>query len=87
LPETEAFFIEPPSIGSSRLRLSILEYSDLANWSSLKSAYAALNVLRPDGSTASVDDHFVADGAIALSETMLPRAAYGPRTRLASMSA
>lgn len=44
---------------SGRLRVSIVDYSDAQNWSTLKAQSSPIDVLQPDGGVTSVDSHFV----------------------------
>lgn len=53
------FYLEPTSRPDGRFRISIVEYSDHMNWTSMRSMNSPLSVLQADGSTVPVDDHFL----------------------------
>ena len=53
------FYLEPTRRPDGRFRISIVEYSDDTNWTSVRSMNSPLSVLQPDGSTSPVDDHFL----------------------------
>ncbi len=55
----DEFFLEPTRQPDDSFRLSVVEYSDSGNWSSLRSEYSPLNVMQRNGQVVPVDDHFL----------------------------
>ncbi len=53
------FYVEETTLDRSHLRVAVVEYSDVSNWSTLKSTSSPIDVLMTDGSTVGVDDHFL----------------------------
>ena len=56
---SDDFYLEPTRRPDGRFRISIVEYSDDTNWTSIRSMNSPLSVLQGDGTTAPVDDHFL----------------------------
>jgi hypothetical protein len=53
------YFIEPTREPDGTLRVSVMEYSDFGNWSSLRSAWSPFDALQADGRVVPVDEHFL----------------------------
>ncbi|MGI0130817.1 MAG: hypothetical protein ACREEC_11830, partial [Thermoplasmata archaeon] len=53
------YFLEPTGAPNGALRVSVMEYSDFGNWSTLRSAWSPFNVLKDDGRVVPLDEHFL----------------------------
>ncbi len=60
------YFIEPTHEPDGALRVSVMEYSDLQDWTSLRSLNPPYVVLQPNGGTRSVDDYFLSEEVVEL---------------------
>lgn len=74
--ESEEYFIDPTRAPDRRLRVSVLEYADPEDWTSLRSGAPPYVVLQDDGTVRSVDDHFLAGEVAGLQ--YLPEAILTP---------
>lgn len=63
----KSYFVDESGPPDGRLRIAVLEYSDIGNWSSLRSDWSAIDVLQRDGSLLSVEDHFIASDTEAMA--------------------
>ncbi len=51
-----SFLMEPPR---GAMRVTVVEYSDVGSWTSMKASRSPVVVVRPDGDFLAVDDHFI----------------------------
>lgn len=57
-PQPSEMYIEPSTEPVEHFRVSVMEYSDEHNWSSLRLRQSPLAVLQADGAAKRVDDHW-----------------------------